>query len=124
MNSHHRERWQKLTLIPWLLLAITTTIVGTILANPQQGTREIVSDDFTKNRPAAKSTDSPKGSQGQSPSGATAGQNRRRYRLASQPIKNKPRPQTGPRIKGEPPLDNLIAQLGITIWRLRPARGN
>jgi len=39
-------------------------------------------------------------------------------------MKNKPGPQTGPRTKGQPPLDNLIAQLGITIWRLRPARGN
>src|SRR6266699_2527069 len=111
MNSHNKEHRRKLTLVPCLLLALATSVVGTVMALPPgesggitsdasvvtptptplpfppQGTREIVSDDFTKNRPEAKPTVSPKGSQGQSPSGATAGQKRRRYRLASQPMK-------------------------------------
>src|SRR5205807_3902343 len=120
MNPHHTERRPKPTLLPWLLLAIFTAVVGTVIAIPPQGTREIFSDDFTKNRPAAKSTDSPKGLQGQSPSGATKPKPHR-YRLASQPIK-KPGPRTGLRPKRQPPLENIIAQLGITIWRLRPVK--
>src|SRR5260370_32412737 len=117
MNPHYKERRHKPTLAPWLLLAIAIT-VGTVGALPPQGTREIVSDDFTKNRPEAKSTD-PKEPHGQSPSGATAKPKpHRTYRLASQPIK-KPGP---PRQKGQPPIENAVAQLRITTWRLRPVK--
>src|SRR5437016_10347197 len=117
MNAHHKARQHKLRLVPWLLLAITTTVVGTIIALPSQDSRGIFSDDFTKNRPAAKSTDAPKGSQRQSASGATAKPKPHRYRLASQPTK-----KPGPRTNGQSSLDNIIAQLGITLWRLRSVK--
>jgi len=120
MNPHYQARQHKLTLVPWLLLAITTTVVGTIIALPPQSSRGIVSDDFTKSRPEAKSPEATKGSQRQSPSGATAKPKPHRYRLASQPIKT-PGPQTNARPKEQPVPENIIAQLGITIWRLRPA---
>lgn len=88
-------------------------------ANPPQATeRKIVSDDFTKNRQEAASTHSTsKGLQGQASSGSPSKstQPRRTYRLASSPVIRRIRPAT---------KSATVAQLGITIWRLRPAGAN
>ena len=86
------------------------------LANLPQGTeRKIVSDDFTKNRQEAAPSNSNSKSQGQSSNNvAPRPRPRRTYRLASQPII-----KTRPSATG-----SVIAQLGITIWRLRPADTN
>jgi hypothetical protein len=82
-------------------------------ANPPQATsRKIVSDDFTKNRQQATPTPSnSKASQGQVSNGIPPRPRARRtYRLASSPA-IRPRPTTHLAV---------VAQLGITIWRLRP----
>ena len=86
-------------------------------ADPPQGTeRKIVSDDFTKNRQqTAPTTSNSKGEQGQTSANTSPKPKpRRTYRLASQPT-TKTRPgSTGA----------AVAQLGITIWRLRPVGSN
>jgi hypothetical protein len=79
-----------------------------------QGVRSIGSDDFTRNRPAAKPPDPAGRSRAQS--GGDQPKGRRTYRLAAQSttkssIPGQRKPRTG----------DLISQLGITIWRLRPA---
>ncbi len=106
---------------PLMVLLSLLMILGTASAafgDPPQGTpRKIVSDDFTKNRQeAASATPNSKGSQGQASNGIPAKprQPRRTYRLASAPIR-RPRPTTS---------FSVVAQLGITIWRLRPADSN
>jgi hypothetical protein len=85
-------------------------------ADPPQGTsRNIVSDDFTKNRQEATPTTSSKGPQRQASSGIPPkAKPRRTYRLASQPT-TKTRPAS---------TGAALAQLGITIWRLRPVTLN
>jgi hypothetical protein len=95
-----------------LVLFCLATLVGIQavgFADPPQGTeRKIVSDDFTKNRQeAAPTTSNSKGTQGQT---SLKPRPRRTYRLASPPI-NKTRPAS---------TGAVVAQLGITIWRLRP----
>jgi len=94
------------------LLVLTQIAV----ANAPQGTsRKIVSDDFIKNRPKTASADSRnKESQEATPTSAIQKPKMpsRRYRLAS-----KPTIKTGPSSQ-----NNVIAQLGITIWRLRPVK--
>jgi hypothetical protein len=106
--------------LPALLgLFCLATLVGIHAAgfgNPPQGTeRKIVSDDFTKNRKeAAPTASNSKGEQGQASANTSPKPKpRRTYRLASQPIKTRPSSTT-----------SVIAQLGITIWRLRPVDTN
>jgi hypothetical protein len=97
-------------------LSVLIGIQALSFANPPQGTeRKIVSDDFTKNRQEAAPSNPNSKSQGQSSNNVAPGPKpRRTYRLASQPaIKTRPS-STG----------TVIAQLGITIWRLRPADTN
>jgi hypothetical protein len=83
-----------------LVLFCLATLVGIQavgFADPPQDTeRKIVSEDFTKNRQEAAS-------------GSSKPKTRRTYRLASQPAR-KTRPAS---------TDGVVAQLGITIWRLR-----
>ena len=101
------------------MLCVMCMLIGIqslCFANPPQATeRKIVADDFTRNRQEAAPAPSSKGSQGQS-TGATPSnprKSRRTYRLASSPVtKTQPSAQPG-----------VVAQLGITIWRLRPATG-
>lgn len=98
-----------LMVFPFLIFPSAT------LAGLPQGARTIVSDDFTNNRQGSASGDShSKGSQASTSNSARARPKpRRTYRLASQPA-TKTRPSsTGP-----------ASQLGITIWRLRPAAAN
>ena len=95
-----------------LMLALIVVLFGGLssrgVAQPQ-GTRSIGSDDFTKNRQA--SSEAGNKSQGQPSNGVTSRPKpRRTYRLASQPMKTRPAKHT-----------NEIAQLGVTMWRLRLA---
>jgi Domain of unknown function (DUF4384) len=103
------------TLIALAFILILSGVHSAILACSPQGTpRKIVSDDFAKNRQeAAPATPKSKGSTGQASTGLPpkARQPSRIYRLASTPIKKR-RPTSGL---------SVVAQLGITIWRLRPA---
>lgn len=93
----------------------TWVLITASVATAQQGTREIVSTDFTKNRPAANES-----------SGALGGTSKpapkpRVYRPVSKPLTTKgTKPPTG-RPNKPAPTDPLIAQLGITMWRLRSA---
>jgi len=101
--------------IALLSFVIALVIQSIAFAEPPQGApRKIVSDDFTRNRQeAVAATASNKTSQGGSNNSASLRprSNRRTYRLASQPA-----------IRTRPSSTTVIAQLGITIWRLRPAR--
>ena len=85
----------------------------------QGGSREIVSGDFTKSRPTADATRVERNAQrqGASSSKARPGKKKpgpRRYRLAS-PASPKPLRPSG---------ETIIEQLGITLWRLRPAKAS
>jgi len=103
-------------LMVFFSLVILLGIHSTIFAGLPQGTeRKIVSDDFTKNRQEAAPSNSNSKSQGQSSNNVVPRPKpRRTYRLASQPI-IKTRPSS---------TGSVIAQLGITIWKLRPADTN
>ena len=81
-------------------------------ANSPQGTeRKIVSDDFTKNRKKASSESAPRTSTEKTASSPQSKIKRQLiYRLATSPTRTKQVSST-----------KEIAQLGITIWRLRPA---
>jgi hypothetical protein len=78
----------------------------------QVNSREIVSDDFTKNRKASKPPATPPAkSGGNRPNTTTSNKKRRVYRPAqaqAKPIK-------------PPTKSSVLAQVGITLWRLRPA---
>ncbi|MBA2526619.1 MAG: DUF4384 domain-containing protein [Pyrinomonadaceae bacterium] len=122
MSSHRPERKRidhgivLCPLIVFFSLVILLGIQSATLANPPQGTRKIVSDDFTKNRQeAAPTTSNIKGAPGQS-SGVRRKQRPRgrTYLLASSPV-------TGTRPKTKV---GTVAQVGITIWRLRPVTSN
>lgn len=92
-------------------LALTAFSIGIVIASPPQETkRKIVSDDFTKNRREA----APSGSGSKSQSAAPKSRKRRIYRLVSS-LAIKTQPSS---------VANLIVQLGITIWRLRPGDSN
>ncbi len=84
--------------------------VFSFAGSPQGTQRKIVSDDFTKNRQGAAPADqSSKAPPRQSSAKAKPG---RTYRLASIP-------KTRPAASGA-----FVAQLGLTIWKLRPVRDN
>lgn len=87
-----------------------------------QGVRSIVSDDFVRNRKAAHATSKaqcdscfnpyiqhPKVSPGK----ISALRQRRTYRLASEPVERTPLT-----------INGSVAQLGVTIWKLRPPRAD
>ncbi len=105
-------------LVVLLSLAMWIVVQPSTFANPPQGTaRKIVSDDFTKNRQeAAPTISNSKGSQGQVSTGTTSRPRppRRTYRLAS-PASTAAQPKIHTAV---------VAQLGITIWRLRPLDAN
>ena len=99
-------------LVGCLSLALWVVLQPSTLANPPQGTpRKIVSDDFTKNRQeSAPTAPSSKGANTTRPKPRP---HRRTYRLASSTIPDQRRPVS--------PV-SVVGQLGITIWRLRPAK--
>ncbi len=122
MSSHrpdckrieHRNVLRPLMVFFGLSLVI---LLGSVsLAAPPQGTpRKIVSDDFTKNRQEAAPSNSNSKSQGQSSNNVVPRPRPgRTYRLASRPTIKTRKSSTG----------SVIAQLGITIWRLRSAANN
>lgn len=120
MSSYRTNYTQALRVL--LVLFSLATLAETSLvsfASPPQGMpRKIVSDDFTKNRQeAASTTSTSKGSQAKASNGISSKpiQPRRTYRLASSPAIRR----TGPTTKSA-----TVAQLGITIWRLRPVGAN
>src|SRR5258708_24449750 len=90
--------------------------------NRPQETRKIVSEDFTKHRQGAPASDSRTGAKTQKPkSGAgTSKQNpaksNRVYRYAS---------SSGPKTRPSSMAATAsLEQLGITLWRLRPAKSD
>lgn len=107
------KRSTNLRLLPpaFLCVSATLTLVFFVIAQPQTGRREIVSDDFTKSRP--KPTPKP-------------------VRLGAfkiEPIEPRPSPPKHYRFAatsspnaGPLTSTDTIEQLGITLWRLRPAR--
>jgi hypothetical protein len=114
-NPLLRKRFHGSTILRLFMALLSLMLLGTAVtfADPPQGTpRKIVSDDFTKNRQEAASATPSKESQGPASNSIPPKprQPRRTYRLASAPIKT-PRPTTSL---------SVVAQLGITIWRLRP----
>jgi hypothetical protein len=98
----------RFTTVLGCFLVLTAFSIGIVIAFPLQETRrKIVSDDFTKNRREA----APSGSGSKSQIVAPGPRKRRIYRLVSSPA-NKTQPSS---------VANAIVQLGVTIWRLRPA---
>jgi hypothetical protein len=120
LNSPHPKRIKRGDSVrPLMVLLSLLIILGTAsaaIAAPQGTPRKIVSDDFTKNRQeAAQATANNKTPQGGNRTSLPLRQRpiRRTYRLASQPA-----------IRTRPSSTAVVAQLGITIWRLRPADGD
>jgi hypothetical protein len=114
------DRANRATVLAVLLVLFSPGMPGIQLVSfaspPQSTARKIVSDDFTKNRQEGPSTTSiTKGPQGRTSNGIPSKlKPRRTYRLASSPeIRTRPRANSG-----------AVAQLGITIWRLRPVVAN
>jgi hypothetical protein len=101
--------------MPRLLVGATLAIVFPTSAYPQEiKKREITSDEFTSKR--QQTADASGGKPIQKPTGAappppSRSSQRRRYHLASSAAKSRPIPTT-----------TAIEQLGITLWRLRPAK--
>jgi hypothetical protein len=104
VNYDHKAQF---TAIFLFMMAAPAAVVGYVIVFPPQDTqRKIVSDDFTKGRREA--VVSGPGSKSQKLRRPTP---RRTYRLTSNPT-----------AKAQPSsITNNIAQLGITIWRLRLA---
>ena len=96
--------------------AATLVIVLQVVGLAQGVSRDITSGDFTKSRPTAatktvgKAPDQKVSSAKQPTRKKSSGI--RRYRRASHASPKTPRPLAG----------TVIEQLGITLWRLRPAR--
>jgi len=105
-----------------LALVVAAIIAATATAFPQQGTREIVSTDFTKNRPAA--TESPATTSGALGGTSTKALPKSRvYRPVTKPVAaSKGTKPTSPRPAKPSSAGTGVAQLGITIWRLREAK--
>jgi hypothetical protein len=105
MKLNYRDK-VRLTAMFLCLMALLTACIGNVSAYPQSDRqREIVSEDFTKNRRRAAGAGSK--SQGR----AARSKRRLSYRLASTPTAKSKTPSNA----------SFIAQLGITIWRLRLA---
>lgn len=115
MHSHKTKGSFPCSLFLFLIATASwLTAEPVVLAQcaPQGTPRKIVSDDFTKNRKSGVQTAANKESARPGPSGISSKVKpaKRTYKLASAPAKT-----TQPKTK-----QNTIAQLGITIWRLRP----
>jgi len=92
----------------FLCLIVSQAVVGDLIGFPHQDTqRKIVSDDFTKNRLEAMASQPDR----KPTKVVTRPKPRRTYRLVSTPLIKVQRSSAA----------NNIAQLGITIWKLRQA---
>jgi hypothetical protein len=115
MSSHTKPMFSKSVVTVWFLTALVflATSGMAVQDNPPQDTsRKIVSDDFTKNRRKAR----PATSKGNDSKGQSSNQQvkpSRTYQLAS-PL------AIGDLVS----KDKVVAQLGITIWRLRPTNAS
>lgn len=97
------------------LLSLTVSISAQDPPVPSQGgSRKIVSDDFTNNRQQSNDSALQNAQGGVLSSTSPRPKPPRTYRLASTTAKAK-RPLVG---------GTKLAQLGVTIWRLRPVRAN
>jgi hypothetical protein len=107
-----------------ILTAVFSQLVLVPLAHVPQGTpRKIVSDDFTKNRPQAPvlgSTNQNSASSRTNRQSARTGRSNTARQHRTYRLKSSQRTARRQRSKRE----NVFAQLGITIWRLRPARNS
>ena len=103
------------TLIVFAVAVLAGIHVGGLAAPPQGTPRKIVSDDFTKNRKETASVESrSKPTTGPSNKPASTTRVHRTYRLASSSSsRSKPISR-----------NTAIAQLGVTIWRLRPIKAS
>lgn len=97
-----------------LSLATPAAFHSAPLAAPQDTSRKIVSDDFTKNRKQAPSVEvrSKAASEKASSNTPSKPKERRTYKLAAS-SQSRTKPNSRP---------TAVAQLGITIWKLRPPK--
>ena len=103
------------------LMCLATVLAAATYGKAQEGTRTI-STDFVKNRPAASSV---AGGSVEAPSGGQTATARkpRVYRQVSKATANpKATKPASPKPSKPATVDTDIAQLGVTIWRLRPAQ--
>lgn len=92
-----------------LLIVTSLLIQAAVLAqSTQPKARKIVSDDFTKNR--------------QQPATQTNNTQRRNGRRKPAPPKRTYKLASAPHVESK--RKTIVAQLGLTIWRLRPAKTN
>ena len=93
----------------------SSRVAQTLDQSSQSTARKIISDDFTKNRPGVQTSNS-KGAENQTNTSVRAKPKppKRTYQIASVSAPTK-EPQPG---------TSTPSQLGITIWRLRPAKAN
>jgi hypothetical protein len=97
----------RFTTVLFSFMALLAFTLGSVVAFPPQDTqRKIVSEDFTKNRREAP----PPGPGRKTPTATAKPKPRRTYRLTSSPATKTKSSAAA----------NVISQLGITIWRLRP----
>ncbi|HYG81529.1 MAG TPA: hypothetical protein VD861_14125 [Pyrinomonadaceae bacterium] len=133
-------RMREINLPPLLPARACVLLIGVLaLVSPSpaqsgprdDGSRQIVAEEFTKNRikpPTASSSSRPAGSRRRPPAGAAGSGPRPRYSRVSpaRPQTNsassaasRPQPSAA---AGDIPL--TAAKVGVTIWRLRPAKGS
>ncbi len=104
------------------LFCFAGALAAATSVNAQDGTRTISTSDFTKNRPAASDAG---GGSVETPSGGQSASARkpRVYRQISKAATtSKPAKPTSSKTSNPATVDNEVAQLGVTIWRLRPAQ--
>lgn len=94
------------------LLCITLALfVTAVVTQSQDGSRQIVLAEFTRERPPAPPTAKNNSTQRSKPSALAGTQRLSHYRRATKPLTTKART---PRLPG--------TEIGVTIWRLRPSR--
>ena len=111
----HKTRKELTFLLLFLITAAAAPSAVHAQSEPKGTARKITSDDFTEKRKAGTQTSPSQAARAQT---AIAGSGKpkppkRTYKLASPPAKTTPQAKTA-----------TIAQLGITIWRLRPKTAN
>lgn len=99
------------SLIVGISVMFATQLIG-FAKSQQDELRTIVSDDFIKNRPKSQVTGKSSGKSG-GPSSGTTSRRRRTYKLATS-LSTRPQSNSSLPVKA-------VSQLGVTIWRLRPA---
>jgi len=102
-----------------LASVVAAILCAAVFAKAQEGTRSIAGVDFTKNRPSGGSTDAPGGGK------VTQPRKPRIYRpLTKAATSPKPSKSVSPGPNKPATTEANVAQLGVTIWRLRPAQSS